>query len=250
MQNTTERNSTQALKRGFLLDKFVIKIDSQWKAGFDLIMLFASCENTFSQAYQAAFGMYSNQTIVYFEVFLIEGLFLLDLIFCFFQEYKDEETYTIISDIKKIAKHYAKSSFIYDLLAIIPFQEILNWESRAVSVSGQQDRKRLYKLLKLLRVPRLFELLNVERIRQLINAPYNKQLQENVRKGIESDGYPILQALMYLETYKIFRLVIIIFTSSYFLGILWHIYVCDIQNVKLNPDGSEQDFFGNTEKFG
>ena len=109
--------------------------------------------------------MYQNQSIVYFEVFLIEGLFLLDLIFCFFQEYKDEETYTIMSDVKKIAKHYAKSSFAFDLLAIIPFQEILNWESSDSGLTGQQDLKRLYKLLKLLRVPRLFELLNVERIR-------------------------------------------------------------------------------------
>jgi len=57
---------------------------------------------------------------------LIEGLFLCDLIFCFFQEFKDEETYTIISDVKKIAKHYAKGSFIFDLLAFIPFQELLN----------------------------------------------------------------------------------------------------------------------------
>ena len=64
--------------------------------------------------------MYDNALIVFFEVFIIEGLFLFDLIFCFFQEYKDEETYTIVSDVKKIAKHYARGSFIFDLLAIIP----------------------------------------------------------------------------------------------------------------------------------
>jgi hypothetical protein len=29
--------------------------------------------------------------------------------------------------------------------------------------------------------------------------------------------------------YKIFRLMMVILTSSYFLGILWHILVCDIQ---------------------
>ena len=57
---------------------------------------------------------------------------------------------------------------------------------------------------------------------------------------------------MYLEIYKIFRLVIIIFTSSYFLGILWHIWVCDIERPGLTPleDGSLPDFFGNTDKFG
>lgn len=98
----------------------------------------------------------------------------------------------------------------------------------------------------------MFELLNVERIRQLINDYFNKKLQYDVINEIESDGYPILKALMYLEIYKIFRLVIIIFTSSYFLGILWHIWVCDIEKPQLTPleDGSLPDFFGNTEKFG
>ena len=45
---------------------------------------------------------------------------------------------------------------------------------------------------------------------------------------------------MYLEIYKILRLVIIIFTSSYFLGILWHIYVCDVEYAYMtkNEDGS------------
>ena len=216
-------------------------------------MLFASCENTFSQAFQACFGTFENEAIVYFEVFVIEGLFLFDLIFCFFQEYKDEETYTIISDVKKIAKHYVRGSFIFDLLAIIPFQELLNMGKQMdTTVTGINDKKRLYKLIKLLRVPRLFELLNVERIRQLINDHYNQKLQHDVLNGIESEGYPILKALMYLEIYKIFRLVIIIFTSSYFLGILWHIYVCDFEYAYMtkNEDGTYPEFFGNTEKFG
>ena len=45
----------------------------------------------------------------------------------------------------------------------------------------------------------------------------------------ESESFPILRALMLVQIYKILRLVIIIFTSSYFLGILWHIFVCDLQ---------------------
>ena len=124
--------------------------------------------------------------------------------------------------------------------------------SKVVVQKGYNDKNRLYKLIKLLRVPRLFELLNVERIRQLINDHYNQKLQNDVLNNIESEGYPILKALMYLEIYKIFRLVIIIFTSSYFLGILWHIYVCDIEYAYMTPneDGSFPDFFGNTDKFG
>lgn len=221
----------------------MIKIDSQWKAAFDILMLFASCENTFSQAYQAAFGAVEPGIQMYVELYMIEGFFFLDLLFCFFQEYKDEETYTIISDVKKIAKHYVKGSFVFDLLAIIPIQELIEW-NRSTS-GGIGDINRLYKLLKLLRVPRLFELLNVQRIKQLVSDYYNTRLQQNVKKGIQDDGYPILKQLNIMQVYKIFRLIIVIFVTSYFLGILWHIYVCDLQVPPMNLDGTEADYFGN-----
>ena len=87
---------------------------------------------------------------------------------------------------------------------------------------------RLFKLIKLLRVPRLFELLNVQRIKQLVNDYYNARLQQNVKNQVTGEAYPILKQLNIMQMYKIFRLIIIIFVTSYFLGILWHIYVCDL----------------------
>ena len=54
----------------------------------------------------------------------VESLFLLDMAFCFCQEYLDEETYTLVSDLKTIAKHYMKKSFIFDLLAWLPLEII------------------------------------------------------------------------------------------------------------------------------
>jgi hypothetical protein len=102
-------------------------------------------------------------------------LFAFDLFFCFCQEYKDEETYTIVSDIKLIAKHYAKGSFIFDLLANIPFELLFNrGPKQVVSAAAGSDKSRLYRLLKLFRVPRLFELLNVDRIKTVITDYYNK----------------------------------------------------------------------------
>jgi len=38
--------------------------------------------------------------------------------------------------------------------------------------------------------------------------------------------------------YKIFRLALIIFTFSYFLGNLWHIYVCDMQFLDYDDEGN------------
>lgn len=46
--------------------------------------------------------------------------------------------------------------------------------------------------------------------------------------NIDTENFPILKQLMWVEAYKILRLVIIIFTFSYFLGIIWHILVVDI----------------------
>lgn len=132
-------------------------------------MLFASVYNTFSQAYYAAFGelevVYADKSdraknVIFGLDWFVEVMFYLDFVFCFCQEYKDEETYTVVSDIKKIAKHYVKGSCIFDLLACIPFELILVRDK-----SSTNDKSRLFRLLKLFRVPRLLELLNVDRVK-------------------------------------------------------------------------------------
>lgn len=76
----------------------------------------------------------------------MESLFLLDMIFNFLEEYLDEETYTYVSDLKKISLRYLKGKFIYDLLAWLPFDLMI------VLFNG---KKRLFRVLKMLRLPRL-----------------------------------------------------------------------------------------------
>ena len=39
-----------------IMDKLIISLDSDWKSYFDLLMLFASVYNSFTQAYYSAFG--------------------------------------------------------------------------------------------------------------------------------------------------------------------------------------------------
>ena len=57
----------------------------------------------------------------YWFDFTVEYLFLADMVFMFCQEYMDEETYNVVSNFKQIAKHYAKSVFIFDFIAWMPF---------------------------------------------------------------------------------------------------------------------------------
>jgi hypothetical protein len=95
---------------------------------FDILVLFASFQNCFFQAFYAAFGLPTNE----FEVTLdlaVEFLFLLDFVFCFCQEYKDDELLIVVSDIKQIAIHYLKGSCFYDLLACLPIAYLIEWTS-------------------------------------------------------------------------------------------------------------------------
>ena len=43
-----------------------------------------------------------------------------------------------------------------------------------------------------------------------------------------------MKTLKLIEYYKIFRLIFIIFSTSYFLGVIWYIYVTDLENEILN----------------
>ena len=168
----------------------------------------------------------------------------MDFAFCFCQEYNDEETYCLITDIKQIAIHYVKGSCFFDLLAIIPFASLLV-DGNTSTTDPKKDNARLFRLIKLLRVPRLFELLNVDRFKKYIKDYYNNRLQESVSNNEETENYPILRAIMYVQLYKVVRLAAIIITSSFFLGIMWHIICADLlpHNFKDDPRRINMDTF-------
>jgi hypothetical protein len=144
-----------------MFDFLVIKKDSSWKGMFDILMLFISCYNIFGNAYYSAFGAPDTITFMILD-YVVEFLFSCDLIFCFCQEYLDEETYTIVSDIKKIAKHYAKKSFVFDLAACLPIENVIMTQG---GDGFNEDRIRLFRLLKMFRLPRLAQLLDVEKFK-------------------------------------------------------------------------------------
>ena len=209
-----------------MINYFVIKHDAYWKSLFDILLLLASVYNTFTQGFYSAFGepheIYRPEILPVMQFIdeTFEIMFYMDFIFCFLQEYQDQESSVYIGDVTKIAKNYVRGSCLFDLLACLPFSLILG---------GKVDIKaRLFRLLKLFRVPRLVELLNVNRIKRNINDYYTKGLVKAVEQNRENETYPILKTLLLIQIYKIFRLMVIILTSSYFLGIIWHIFVCDV----------------------
>jgi hypothetical protein len=97
----------------------VIKRGSPGKGAFDIMMLFAACFNIFSNAFYSAFGMPDT---IWFNVIdnTIEGLFWIDMILSFCQEYLDDETFVVVSDFISTAKHYLRGTFVVDFLACLP----------------------------------------------------------------------------------------------------------------------------------
>jgi hypothetical protein len=110
-------------------------------------MLFVSVYNIYGNAYYSAFEVFTEEEL-WFILFdnIIELLFFVDMCCCFCQQYVDQETFTEVSEIKLIAINYLKGSFIFDLLAWVPF-EIIFYD--------HLSKPRLWRLMKLLRMPRL-----------------------------------------------------------------------------------------------
>lgn len=121
-----------------------------------MLMMPVSCYNVFGNAYYAAFGSSSNTYVIIVD-WVVESLFLADIIFNFTQEYLDDETYMLVSDLPTIAKEYLKGNFIFDLFAWIPFSFIFKAD-------------RLYRLFKLLRIPRTTQLIEVTYMKKIMNA--------------------------------------------------------------------------------
>lgn len=130
------------------LDEFVVKEGAMWKRVFDMILVVCSVYNVFSNAYYAAF----RPPIFMYEFVLdivMEVMFFIDIVFCFFQEFVDQETYHYVSKFKPIALAYIKKTFLSDLIAWIPYDYIFFREDMHTS-----DLK-LLRLTKLLRIPRM-----------------------------------------------------------------------------------------------
>jgi hypothetical protein len=225
---------TMVVKRDDLafLDKFVIKKDSTWKGLFDLFMLMISVYNIFGNAYYSAFGAPETTWFIVVDV-TVELMFFFDMIFCFFQEYKDEETCNHVTKFRQIATHYFRKSFIFDLIAWVPISLMLN--ETAVFYPFYN---RIGRLLKLFRLPRLSQLLDVEKCKSLLNEYYGKRLLEAVLLNDNDFHFPIMRVLIAVNIYNLISLIIIIFATSYFLGIFWLIFTRDLQNWRnMDPTG-------------
>ena len=78
--------------------------------------------NTFQITLEICYNIEATGLLSFFQTYVLEISFGLDIIFNFLMEFKDPETQQPIREFTAIAKNYIlKSSFIADFLAIFPF---------------------------------------------------------------------------------------------------------------------------------
>ena len=147
-------------------------------------------------------------------------------------------------DLTEIGKRYIKGRFFIDLISQIPFYAIFS-----------TDHNELFYVVKIIRIQKGYHLLSsnsfMKNIKHLFHLRLEKIVQENPRLANNSDldNNNIMLILMISYFFKCFKLVVVILTVSYFMGMFWYIY-CDL-TLKEDPVDEDVGFlihFGLREK--
>lgn len=126
------------------------------KSRFDVVMLVLVAYTCIIAMYNSAF-QHSTDTDLSVIAYMIEILFVIDLILNFFHAYRDPESLVEVRDLTDIARHYCTTWFIPDLIAVFPFQFMIE---SAVTL----------KLFRLFRFPRVYKLLDIHKFKFLLET--------------------------------------------------------------------------------
>jgi hypothetical protein len=101
----------------------------------------------------------------------MEIAFFIEIVLTFFTSYFDVETYATIKALKPIANNYIfNGSFIFDILAVIPYQFLIN---EPEDFYGERNTFRNVLLFRLLRVARIgSEFIPPKNVEELIGSFY------------------------------------------------------------------------------
>lgn len=133
---------------------------------FDMMMNFVVLYNTIVITLTIFFDVRpdadSTQAII--DEYVVEGLFLLDIILNFLMEFKDPETQQPVREITAIMRNYGlKGSFFFDFLAWIPL-------SKFFSEQGNNGGNNLNKFLRIFRFTRIAKLLDIQRVNHMLKS--------------------------------------------------------------------------------
>lgn len=184
-------------------------MDSTWKAVFDTSILVVIGYSCATSVFNVSFDVKTHGFLAILDD-VVTFCFALDLIFNCFTEYKDEETFVKIRDIKKITIKYAKSGWmLIDFLATFPFN--LLFEDAVYT-----------RMIRLSRLSKMVAILDVSRVQRMVKNYFDKSTRAD----------RIQTQFILIYNYKIFRLIIIVFMITYLIGSFWWLIVKNVNNIE------------------
>lgn len=127
-----------------------------------------------------------------------------------------------VRDIQKIAVRYLKTRFLIDLLPQIPFYR---W------VDGKNSK--LFQLIKIMRLSKGIYLLSSNQFMAQIKRVYQKKLENliltdpDLKDNMDIDNNNIMSILIISYFFKTFKVIAVVLTMSYFIGMFWYIF-CEL----------------------
>lgn len=208
-------------------DRLVISVENSIYQAWKILVIFICIFSSYIYAYIAAFGIpyLEEQPKFFFIIIVFEVIFGMDIAVQFLLEFKPEDQYNKVRDLTEIAKRYLKSRFFIDALAMIPFHTFFD---------GQHNENiKLFFIIKIIRIQKGYHLLSSNTFMRQVKMLFNRRLENIIKSDPELaensdlDNNNIMLILMISYFFKTFKLVVIILTVSYFIGIFWYIF-CDL----------------------
>ena len=140
----------------FRTTRFIIYPDDSFKLFWDIVILLLMGYTVTFTPYQVAFIETNSITLDALD-YLIDALFVLDVIFNCFMAYTNKEEVLVVNHWK-IFKNYLTSWMMFDLASSFPFQFIFE-DSGWGTLLRLSKIPRLYRLIKVFKLFRLFKVL-------------------------------------------------------------------------------------------
>jgi hypothetical protein len=150
----------------------------------------------------------------------------------------------VIREPREIAINYLKGTFIIDFLAFFPFYNVIS--SLMSHDPDEQNRNEMYHyinlffLLRLLRLYKAAELLDPHYIFAIFRNFHGSYIEYRIRNNHKDKNLFLHQLEMFKVGYLIIRLLMMLVCLSYFVGLLWYIYVKVIEQITFDMMGDEK----------
>jgi hypothetical protein len=201
-----EKNHRTKLANNTLYEKtckdyfFIDQETNRFYSAFDTVLIIFIVYACLTSAFYVSYGKPEDNFFLDTMEYVVTAIFTIDIILNFMLLKKNKDG-NIIRQHSDIASNYAKGWLILDLIATFPFGLVVN-----------NDRGTVFKLIRLIRLPRILKIFDFSRLRSLLKFCYrNSSRQGKVKSQLLARTY-----------YALITMLLLTFFCSYFGGAIFY----------------------------